>query len=232
MFRFLSRLSQAFSTTTKAAAPMAGAARFESLEQRALFSATVALDTTGTLNIVSDAAGDRVNVSLLTRGTPTTDDDTVMTTCSWITFTPGSLPVFHSTFRETPARSVARIVFRGNDGSDTFVNNTLKPCVAYGGNGNDVLTGGGADDLLVGDAGNDTLSGRAGNDRLYGLDGNDVLDGGSGFDRLYGGNDNDTLDTGADFDLGETAFGQGGVDTFKNRFGDGTDRLPTEPLVW
>ena len=227
MFRFLSRLANSLSNP-KPAAP--AGARFERLEQRELFAVNVFVDTAGTLNIVSDAAGDRVTVNYQTKGTATTADDTFMTTWSYFTFTPPSPPVMHYGFREVGTWGVVRIVFRGNDGSDTFVNNTEKPCIAYGGNGNDVLTGGGRDDVLLGEAGDDRLTGRAGHDRLYGGDGNDVLDGGTGLDRLYGGNGDDTLDTGADLMLGEAAFGQAGFDKFKFRFGDGTDRLPTEPL--
>jgi hypothetical protein len=160
MFRLLSRLSKAFSTPKS---PALSGARFEPLEQRALFSVSFFLDAAATLAIASDSSSDRVTVSQLTRGTASTADDTLVTTWTSIAFTPGSTPVIRSSFREFPVAQVARILFRGNDGSDTFYNNTNKPCIAYGGNGNDILVGGGGDDILVGDAGNDRLTGRAGN---------------------------------------------------------------------
>ncbi|MBD0302751.1 MAG: hypothetical protein ICV85_11405, partial [Tolypothrix sp. T3-bin4] len=45
----------------------------------------------------------------------------------------------------------------------------------FGGNGNDVLSGGSGSDRLVGDSGNDTLSGGSGTDILRGGAGNDVF---------------------------------------------------------
>ena len=53
---------------------------------------------------------------------------------------------------------------------------------AYGGSGNDVITGNDAANILVGNAGNDTLRGGAGNDVLQGGAGTDYLDGGTGSD--------------------------------------------------
>ena len=66
---------------------------------------------------------------------------------------------------------------------------------AYGGSGNDVITGNVAANALNGLAGNDTLNGLGGNDTLGGGDGNDVLDGGTGADRMLGGtgSGNDTF---------------------------------------
>ncbi len=57
----------------------------------------------------------------------------------------------------------------------------------FGGDGNDVLFGGGASDSLFGGAGNDFLYGLLGNDQLDGGDGNDWLFGGLGTDTLVGG---------------------------------------------
>ncbi len=57
----------------------------------------------------------------------------------------------------------------------------------YGNDGDDILTGGSADDFLRGDLGADILSGGGGNDTLEGRDGDDTLTGGGGADRLYGG---------------------------------------------
>jgi Ca2+-binding RTX toxin-like protein len=65
------------------------------------------------------------------------------------------------------------------------------------GNGNDTVTGDGADNRLWGDSGNDTLLGGGGNDRLDGGQGNNRLDGGDGNDRLMGNEGRDTILGGA-----------------------------------
>jgi len=93
---------------------------------------------------------------------------------------------------------------------------------ATGGNGNDVLVGNGAanvltgglgNDTMYGGAGNDTLLGGAGSDLLYGDAGNDKLDGGSGADAMRGGAGNDryAVDSVGDSII-ETAGGSGGID--------------------
>jgi serralysin len=72
---------------------------------------------------------------------------------------------------------------------------------AYGGSGNDTLTGnevanfmrGNAGvDNLTGNQGNDTLEGGSSDDSLYGGEGDDLLDGGAGNDIMQGGTGNDT----------------------------------------
>jgi Ca2+-binding RTX toxin-like protein len=80
-----------------------------------------------------------------------------------------------------------------------------------GGAGNDHLNGGSGDDLLRGNQGNDKLQGGDGNDILVGDAGNDHLIGGAGRDLLIGGAGNDNLDGGADDDIligGKTSFDQ------------------------
>ena len=62
-----------------------------------------------------------------------------------------------------------------------------------GGNGKDVLSGGGGNDRLEGGNGNDALSGGAGNDGLFGDNGRDALDGGDGDDVLSGGRGRDAV---------------------------------------
>jgi Ca2+-binding RTX toxin-like protein len=75
--------------------------------------------------------------------------------------------------------------------------------------GNDLIRGGGGDDILYGNHpdiltfvppgfDDDTIYGGPGNDILYGQDGDDYLDGEEGHDTLYGGPGNDHLVT---FDL-------------------------------
>ena len=60
------------------------------------------------------------------------------------------------------------------------------PLRLYGGNGDDKLRGGKADDYLSGDAGNDRLIDGSGNNVLVGDLGADRLNGGSGQDLLIG----------------------------------------------
>jgi hypothetical protein len=59
--------------------------------------------------------------------------------------------------------------------------------------GNDYLTGGGYDDVILGEGGNDSIFGGAGDDKLYGDAGNDVITGGAGADKIYGGPGSDTI---------------------------------------
>jgi hypothetical protein len=78
---------------------------------------------------------------------------------------------------------------------------TIGNIVAYGGAGNDHLSGGKGNDLLSGGAGNDKLSGGWGDDILLGDAGNDRLSGGPGRDVLVGGTGHDKLSGGGDGDL-------------------------------
>jgi serralysin len=64
---------------------------------------------------------------------------------------------------------------------------------AYGGSGNDALTGNDVGNKLFGNDGNDTLVGGNGNDMLYGGNGNDKFYGGAGNDVIYGGAGNDSF---------------------------------------
>jgi Ca2+-binding RTX toxin-like protein len=101
------------------------------------------------------------------------------------------------------------VFFFGLGGND-YVNNTASSLrlTAHGGDGNDILLGGSANDCLSGDNGDDILLG-------YG--GNDVLCGGNGYDRLYGMAGNDRLD--------------GGIDGVRDYLsgGTGADRFRREP---
>ena len=134
--------------------------------------------------------------------------------------------------------AVSSIRFDGGNGNDTFVNGTNVPVLAFGGAGNDYLSGGnaddelnggdgddelvgnGGDDALLGDAGNDTLSGGLGNDNLYGGSGNDSLDGGDGADKLQGESGDDNLQGGSGND---SLYGYDGNDVLDG--GDGNDYL-------
>ena len=108
----------------------------------------------------------------------------------------------------------------GSTAGDTFDASAASWSVKLLGlNGNDVLTGGAADDLLYGGNGNDVLEGGAGNDRLYGQAGTDTFVFGSsgwGDDIVQGFEDGqDTIDMsglGITFaDLAITAVGSTNV---------------------
>ena len=62
-----------------------------------------------------------------------------------------------------------------------------------GTDGNDILIGDTADDIVHGNDGNDIIAGQDGYDELHGQDGNDIIFGGNGNDIIAGGDGNDTL---------------------------------------
>ncbi|MGN6504067.1 MAG: PKD domain-containing protein [Tepidisphaeraceae bacterium] len=63
--------------------------------------------------------------------------------------------------------------------------------LVIGGGGNDLLQGGAGNDTIYGNAGNDAINGGAGNDRILGNDGNDSINGAAGNDTMYGQNGRD-----------------------------------------
>jgi hypothetical protein len=94
---------------------------------------------------------------------------------------------------------------------------------AFGGDGNDNLTGTGGTDFLDGGAGDDTLAGNGGSDMLDGGIGTDSLAGGAGDDELDdlsdatdtldGGDGNDSVFLGSAADGNDTYTGGTGVDS-------------------
>ncbi|HMC12232.1 MAG TPA: hypothetical protein VKH44_13115, partial [Pirellulaceae bacterium] len=129
------------------------------------------------------------------------------------------------------AAGISRIVISGLGGNDHI---DVSPSVTiatevHGDAGNDHITGGSGDDVLIGGAGNDHVNGGSGddlirgnqgNDKLQGCDGDDILVGDAGNDDLIGdggrdlligGAGNDHLVGGADDDIligGMTSFDQ------------------------
>ena len=103
-------------------------------------------------------------------------------------------------------------------------NGALPAARLFGGQGNDILTGGSGADQLFGQGGNDTLLGKGGNDLLFGGGGNDTLTGGDGDDQAFGqgGNDRMIWNPGDDTDLNE---GASGVDTVEVNGGNGAEQF-------
>jgi uncharacterized protein (TIGR03118 family) len=87
------------------------------------------------------------------------------------------------------AASVSRIWFNGWAGDDhiTIAQEITVPAILDGGAGNDTLSAGGGNTILLGGTGDDDLRGSSGRDILIGGEGSDRLRGGSGDDLLVGG---------------------------------------------
>jgi Ca2+-binding RTX toxin-like protein len=91
------------------------------------------------------------------------------------------------------ASAIRKIVFVGNDGDDSFVNNSDLPSYAWGNAGVDTLIGGGGADRLYGGTWGDSLAGGAGNDSLFGDAADDTIYGGAGDDAIFGQSGSDAL---------------------------------------
>lgn len=88
--------------------------------------------------------------------------------------------------------STASEAFYGNDGADTVTAaNRLVSVIISGEGGNDDLTGGTNDDILIGGEGNDHLAGGEGKDQLIGGKGADWLYGNEGDDYVVAGENAD-----------------------------------------
>jgi hypothetical protein len=74
----------------------------------------------------------------------------------------------------------------GEDGNDRLAALDNSESTLLGGEGDDVLTGGGLRDFMMGFDGNDRISGGGGPDSMYGGRGRDFLDGGPGRDLVDG----------------------------------------------
>jgi PKD repeat protein len=101
---------------------------------------------------------------------------------------------------QTFTAALDRIVVYGQEGDDSITISQRIGLTAelYGGDGNDTLTGGGGDNILVGGAGNDTL---------YGGSGRNLLISGAGNGLVIGGGSDDILIAGrTDFDTNEAAL--------------------------
>lgn len=88
---------------------------------------------------------------------------------------------------------------------------------AFGGSGNDSLTGNALGNILNSGAGNDIISGLEGSDTLQGNQGNDNIGGGLGNDFIRGGQGADTIRGGQGSD---TIYGDRGVDLLTGAAGN------------
>jgi Ca2+-binding RTX toxin-like protein len=160
----------------------------ESLEGRTLFAAGPGVVT---------AAIAEAHPVLSVTGTRRSDDISVLLVGDQIEVRSGE-----SLVGSFPLAGVVGISVVGFNGSDLIVVDpalTL-PAFLMGGNGRDVLRGGGGDDNIDGGNAKDVLSGGAGNDTLDGGRGRDTMDGGDGDDTLIGGRARDASTGGAGAD--------------------------------
>lgn len=186
---------------------------YSKLEPKNLL-ATFAFDMgTGIITIDGDATDENVSVVLTTPG----GIDTVEVRQSGIAI-------------GAAARAdVTSLLFNGNDGDDTFVNDTDVPGTINGGGGVDTLSGGTGNDIINGNVGNDQLFGRGGNDEINGGNDDDFISTGGGDNTVTGGDGNDTIVGGSGVDTisgdagNDSIFAGGGNDLING--GDGDDNL-------
>lgn len=106
----------------------------------------------------------------------------------------GAVPITGGVPTVTNTSLIQMFGFAGNDVLTVDDSNGPMPSAnLFGGEGDDILTGSAADDMLDGGPGNDTLNGRGGNDKLFGGPGNDILIGGPGTDEIHGGDGDDII---------------------------------------
>ncbi|OFW80269.1 MAG: hypothetical protein A2887_06025 [Alphaproteobacteria bacterium RIFCSPLOWO2_01_FULL_40_26] len=89
----------------------------------------------------------------------------------------------------------------GGNGDDILIGGGTSNVFIDGGSGDDIIIGGAADDALAGSDGNDYVDGGYGDDVIRGHRGNDVLIGGEGNDYLEGGLDDDKIFAGVGNDV-------------------------------
>lgn len=106
----------------------------------------------------------------------------------------------------------------GGNGDDVLIGGGTSNVFIDGGSGDDIIIGGAADDALAGSDGNDYVDGGYGDDVVRGHRGNDVLIGGEGNDYLEGGLDDDKIFGGAGNDIVMEGAGNDEIDA-----GDGYD---------
>jgi len=212
MFQALLRGSRRRAATQASHRPFQFAPSLLALEQRDV-PAVVGMFAASNLTVIGDNLNNTIEISRTASGN--------------ILINGGAVPITGGT--PTVANTALISVF-GQGGNDTIslneANGALPMANLFGGDGNDVLTGGSGNDQLFGQAGNDTLTGGAGNDLLFGGDGNDTLTGGAGNDQVFGqaGNDQMIWNPGDGTDLNE---GGDGTDSVVVNGGNGDEQFTT-----
>ncbi|MCH2183037.1 MAG: hypothetical protein MK108_13620 [Mariniblastus sp.] len=172
--------------------------RYESLESRQLLAVWVTLEA-GNLRIQGDAGNNQVTVS------------------QSLTHESVEVWVEGQTLHQFDSTQIHHVFFLGGNGDDLFVNSTDLPTDARGHAGNDSLTSGNGDDLLIGGPGADVISSTGGSNKLIGGPGDDHIHGGQGTDLVFGGQDNDTIRGGQGDDI---LYGDWGDDLLYGELGD------------
>jgi Ca2+-binding RTX toxin-like protein len=175
----------------KSLRPISNRAAVETLEGRRLFAATVvsAVVVDGMLEVTGTNKSDDISIEMApgnntgllqvkSKNTVVGEFDTVATPLTGIHVKAGN----------------------GNDQVVVF-SDVLIAAHLEGGNGKDVLAGGGADDVVDGGNGNDQVAGGDGNDVVTGGNGKDDVDGGVGNDTVTGGKGKDHVVGGAGADI-------------------------------
>jgi Ca2+-binding RTX toxin-like protein len=182
---------------------------FEALESRRLMAVTASFSAnTGVLSVFGDSLDNSITVSRDAAGKLLVNGGAVA-----IAATP------------TVANTTLIQVF-GQGGNDVVtlseINGALPKANLFGGEGNDVLTGGAGADQIFGQGGNDTLLGKGGTDLSFGGADNDVITGGDADDQSFGESGDDRLvwNPGDDTDLNE---GGAGTDTIEVNGGNGAE---------
>ncbi|GID94941.1 calcium-binding protein [Amorphoplanes digitatis] len=164
----------------------------------ALAATSGVASVTSATKVQYKAASGKQNKVVITRSgnTITIDDKVAVSAGKGCKKVKGDKTKVRCTTKKAPTRVTIYTYGR----NDVIVNNSDVRMSAYGGSGNDTITGGSLGDRIQAGSGNDKADGRGGKDTLWGMTGNDTLRGGTGGDQLWGLEGNDKLygDAGGD----------------------------------
>jgi autotransporter-associated beta strand protein len=141
-------------------------------------------DSSGSVSIVTDPTnGSKTAVKIV----GTANSDTISVTQNGTG--QGSVKVNINGVNKGTFNFSGVILVYGNNGNDniTIAAGITRTAYVFGGDGNDTVSSGGGNDVLVGGNGDDTLNGNAGRDIVIGGNGTDTLNGGAGDDILVAG---------------------------------------------